>query len=245
MSSALRDRYDQLLVETVLDRYSGLRIVPSRGGDLRLAGALAFNAIGPDGETIDDEYDVEITVAPGFPIRIPGVRERGGRIAQDYHKLEGGLLCLGAPTALRLKLSTSPTLLTFVERILIPYLYGHSYFLKHGQMPFGELDHGDAGIRAELAAIFGVRSGTQPEEFLRLAGLQKRRANKEPCPCGSELRLGRCHNRRVNDFRTRMGRLWCRNEYIRVMGGLVSRRTSAGRLFSFRGTPETTVKRSA
>lgn len=245
MSSVPRDRYDQLLVEAVLDRYAGLRIIPSRSDDLRLAGPLAFSAIGPDGVTIDDEYDVEIAVAPEFPVRIPKVRERGGRIAPDYHKLEGGLLCLGQSTALRLILHSSPTLLTFIERILIPYLYGHSYFLKHHKMPFGELDHGDAGIRAELATIFGVRNGEQPEEFLRLAGLQKRRANKEECPCGSGLRLGRCHNRRVNKFRDRCGRLWCRDEYLRVISGLVSRRTSPGRLHLGRSTPSPAIKRSA
>lgn len=235
MSSSLRDRHGQLLVAAVLDRYDGLRIVPSRGDDLRLVGTLAFSAVGPDQEAIDDEYFVEIVVASDFPERIPSVRERGGRIAPDFHKLQGGALCLGAPTALRLKLSASPTLLTFVERILIPYLYGHSYFLKHGKMPFGELDHGDAGIRAELGAIFGARNGSQPEEFLRLSGLQKRRANRELCPCGSRIRLGRCHNRCVNNFRARMGRLWCRDEYTRVLRGLVSRRPSTGSLFSFPG----------
>jgi hypothetical protein len=178
-------------------------------------------------------------------VRVPGVRETGGRISLDYHKLEGGQLCLGAPTALRLKLSVSPTLLTFVEGILIPYLYGHAYFLKHGKMPFGELDHGVAGIRDELARIFSVNGGARPEEFLRLAGLQKRRANKQPCPCDSGLRLGRCHNRRVNNFRDRMGRLWCRDEYERVMDILAPKRSSAGRLFSSRVVPKSVVKRSA
>jgi len=245
MSDALRQRYDELLVETVLDRYPGLRLVPSRGDSLRLAGNLAFNATGPGGEVIEDQYDIEVSVSHEFPLRIPGVRETAGRIAADFHKLEGGLLCLGAPTVLRLKLGVSPTLLTFVEQILIPYLYGHSYFLKHGTMPYGELAHGDAGIRAEIAELFGSHSGAQPEEFLRLAGLQKRRANKQSCPCDSGLRLGRCHNRRVNSFRDRLGRIWCRNEYKRVVTNLTSRRKIESRLFPARIVPQSVVKRDA
>jgi hypothetical protein len=47
-------------------------------------------------------------------------------------------------------------------------------------------------------------------EFVRLAALRRREANKHPCPCGSGRRLGRCHNRRVNHLRGRLGRSWFR-----------------------------------
>lgn len=242
MADAFRKWYESLLLDSVLDRYQWLRVAPSRGTDLLIRGRLGFKATGPTGEVIEDEYKIEITVSPAFPVRIPLVRETGGRIALNYHKLEGNFLCLGAATTLRLQLRASPTLMTFVERIVIPYLYGHSYFQKHGTMPFGELGHGDAGILAEIAGYFGAREGAQPEEFLRLAGLQKRRANRQACPCGSGWRLGRCHHRQVNSFRGRMGRLWCRDEYERVVLNLTSRRKSTGRLSSIRA-PQSASKR--
>lgn len=245
MSEAVHERYEQLQVETVLDRYAGLRITPTRADELRLVGPLAFQVKGPDGETIEDEYDVEIRVSPRFPVGVPLVRETGGRIDEAYHKLDDGALCLGAPTELRLILQRSPTLVTFVERILIPYLYGHSYCLKHGKMPYGELGHGHAGIRDFFAATFGACGATRPEEFLRLAGLQKRRANKQPCPCDSGFRLGRCHNRRVNNFRTQMGRLWCRDEYLRVMKMLKPQSDSEWSLFRGRTRVHPDVKRGA
>lgn len=243
MSEPTRDRYEQWQVEAVLQRYAGLRIVPARADELRFAGALAFHVTGPDGETIEDQYDVDVRVSPRFPTAVPMVLETGGRIDDEYHKLEGGALCLGSPTALRMMLKESPTLLTFVERILIPYLYGYSYFVRHGTMPYGQLDH-RTGIRDFIAETFGACGGANPEEFLRLAGLQRHRANKHFCPCGSGLRLGRCHNRSVNNFRKRLGRLWCRDEYVRVAGVFQPRSLVSG-LFLERNRMVQIVKRSA
>lgn len=129
----------------------------------------------------------------------------------------GNYLCLGAPTAIRMKLSLSPSLLTFLEELVIPYLAGYSYFAKQGTPLFGELAHGSDGIREYLAELFHSKSTKTPEEFLRLASLRKRCVNKEPCPCGSGRRLGRCHNRVVNALRTRLSRSWFRDEYLRVL----------------------------
>lgn len=43
--------------------------------------------------------------------------------------------------------------------------------------------------------------------YCTLATMKRRRANKQLCPCGSGRRLGRCHNRKVNVLRDRVGRL--------------------------------------
>src|SRR5262249_54930098 len=149
-------------------------------------------------ERIDEEYEIEITVAPGFPSCVPSVRETAGRIPTAYHKRDDGRLCLGSPTRILLLLAAVPTLRGFLERCVVPYLYGYSYFEKHGTPPFGELAHGEAGIREDFASLFGITDPRRAREFVRLAGMKKRLANKQPCPCGGALRLGRCHHRRVN-----------------------------------------------
>lgn len=212
MNRAPQDRGD---VDRVLERYRGLRIVPVRDG-LRVAGKLAFNVVGPGGVTIADSYDVDVRLPSGMPDHLPEVRETGGRIPRDFHKLEGGLLCLGSPTELRLRLHAEPTLATVIEGLVIPYLYGHSYFAMHGKPPYGELEHGPAGIRQSLAGIFHAGAARFPERFLWRAGMKKRIGNKHPCPCGSRRRLGRCHNAEVNSLRRRMGRSWCRDEFRRA-----------------------------
>lgn len=195
------------LQETLL-RYTGLRIAPSAGEELKLAGELGFHVTGPDGVSIEDSYEVELRVPSDFPLRTPTARETGGRIAPTFHKLEGDLLCLGAPTELRIRLAMSPTLLTFVERIVIPFLYGHTYHQAYGRMPFGELEHGTAGLLQHFAGLFGVTEKSAALGFVRVASLRRRVANKLPCPCASGRRLGRCHNRRVNWGRALLGRTW-------------------------------------
>lgn len=220
MSDSLRQRYERLQVASLLDEHRGLRIVPNWTKDLVIAGALSFQVTGPDGGVLGDTYEVEVRIPPAFPDDFPRVRETGGRIAAGYHKLNGDLLCLGAPTAIRLKLTRRPTLPTLVNALIIPYLYGHSFFSRYGRMPYGELPHGDDGIRENLAGMFMALTSRYPEEFLRLASMKKRYANKGLCPCGSGKRLGRCHNRSVNRWRKELGRRWFLTEYEEVVATL-------------------------
>src|SRR5438309_4202640 len=101
MAETVANRFARWRLQDTLLRYPGLRIAPSAGEELKLAGELRFHVTGPDGVTIEDSYDVELRVPADFPPRTPTARETGGRIDPAYHKVEGGLLCLGAPTELR------------------------------------------------------------------------------------------------------------------------------------------------
>lgn len=205
---SLRQRFVRWRIDELLAKYSGLRLMPGPPGWVKLAGGLAFGAEGPSKERIDDEYQIELSIPDQFPDQLPAVRETAGRIPPSYHKLDDGALCLGSPTSLRLILTASPSLLRFVERCVIPYLYGRSHFERHGTLPFGELRHGEAGIRQDFASLFGTNCEETIPEFVRLAAMRKRQANKQACPCGSRRRLGRCHHRRVNMLRHRLGRHW-------------------------------------
>jgi hypothetical protein len=216
MIEAALSRHDRWRLSALLRQYPTLRIEPSRGDELVLAGKMPFHATGPDGITISDVYSVELSIPSTFPRSLALVRETEGRIPLRYHKLEGNYLCLGTPTEQRLVLATSPTLPFFVSRLLVPYLYGYSYFERYGSMPFGEEDHGDQGIRDHLGRLFHAPATEGVEEFLRLASLKKRSANKFLCPCGSGQRLGRCHNRCVNRLRRSLGTGWFRAEYLSV-----------------------------
>ena len=111
---------------------------------------------------------------------------------------------------MRLVVAESPSILRFVERCVIPYLYGYSYFEKHGILPFGELKHGEEGIREDLGLLFCTDQKSSIQEFVRLTAMRKRHANKAPCPCDSGRRLGRCHHGLVNRLRHLLGRPWFR-----------------------------------
>ena len=208
MTEAIRRRFGRWRIEELLRKYSSLRLVPRASGWVKLAGDVAFCAEGPNNQRIDDQYQIEILVPDQFPDSLPVVRETARRIAPSFHTNHDGTLCLGAPTRLRLTLVESPSLLRFVERCVIPYLYGHSYWERHGTLPFGELSHGAPGIRQDLMSLFGTNCEATIPEFVRLAAMKKRQANKKRCPCQSGRRLGRCHHRRVNVLRQRLGRHW-------------------------------------
>ena len=197
----------------MLCAYPGLSLKPITNGLIRLAGTLSFSADAPGLEQIDDAFDLDIAVPAGFPRALPIVRETGGRIPEDFHTVDDGSLCLGSPTQQQLALIDDRTLPGFVRACIVPYLYGFSYHQKHGRMPFGELDHGMEGIRRDFAALFEVSNEHEAEEMVKLAGMKKRFANKQVCPCGSGRRLGKCHNRRVNQLREELGRPWFVEQY--------------------------------
>lgn len=185
---------------------------------LRIEGTLRFCANGKRTEVIEDGYDVRIEAPEDFPVRMALVWETGGRIPATYHRLDNGALCLGSRVGLRLQMGKSPSILRFVEHCVIPYLYGYSYSVKHGAPPFGELEHGELGSLQDLAGLLGVEDLDLAFRYCTLAATKRRRANRRPCPCGSGRRLGRCHNRKVNALRERVGRLVLVSEMHTIVG---------------------------
>lgn len=192
-------------LDDLLDTHRELRLVPSTTSAIEVAGGLRFRYHPPGLPQIEDSYDITLTVPPTFPEDSLSIRETGGRIPAHFHVFSHGTLCLGAPFRLRLIAAEFRTLLDFVERCVVPYLYGFSYFELHGVMPFGELEHGRAGLIQDLAALFGVDEDAA-EGCLRLAAMPRRKANRHKCPCGSGRTLGECHNIKLNDIRNRAGR---------------------------------------
>jgi hypothetical protein len=175
-----------------------------------LAGRLAFAAQISGKVQISDCYQIEFRIPETFPRKIPTVFETGGRIPLSYHHLQGGSLCPGSETRLRLMLSEGLSLVGFVDRCLIPYLYRFSYLETYGEAPFEDLEHGVSGIREDLRQLLGAKRESEVLPFIRLLGMKKQHANKKRCPCGSGDRVGRCHHRQLNRLRKRLGRYWFR-----------------------------------
>jgi hypothetical protein len=216
------DVYSRWRVGELLQRHPGLRIAPSRDDSLHFHGTLEFHLQGPKGDPIHDKYEIQFVVPPKFPAALPRALETGARIPPSFHHFVDGSLCLGAPTELRLRLDQSPNLTTYVDEFLVPYLFGHAYFQLYGQLPFGELAHGDAGIAEYLCGLLGANDSEAARKLLRLAALKRRDANKLACPCGSGRRLEHCHNQEVDELRAQHGRRWCRNEHSKVRRELSS-----------------------
>lgn len=218
MVSSTLDQFERWKLDELLRDCPGLSLRPIVNGVVRLAGTLEFSAEATGFERIEDAYEVEMIIPHGFPRELPLVIETAGRIPKDFHTNDDGSLCLTSPLRQHLALTKAATLPGFVKSLVVPYLYGFSYREKHGELPFGELDHGMKGIRSDFAELFGVKDRKAVEEMVRLVGMKKRSANKCPCPCGSGRRLGKCHNRRVNHWRRRLHRTWFKAQYKWLTG---------------------------
>lgn len=83
-------------------------------------------------------------------------------------------------------------------------------------MPFGDLAHGRLGIIQDYMRLLRVDTEEATMKMLYLLGVKKRIANKQPCPCKSGRRLGRCHNHLLNSLREVQSQSWFRNEYIQL-----------------------------
>lgn len=177
-------------VEELLRKYPELRLQPTASGDTIIAGSLEFSAQTRGQKLVSDRYEISISVPPDYPRAAPLVRETARRIPPNFHKLDTGHLCLGSPTRLRLILAETPSLLSFVEHCIVPYLYGYSIVESGGVLPFGELSHGARGLRDDLASMIGMDDDRVLLGFVRLLAMKKRRANKLPCPCGTWYALG-------------------------------------------------------
>jgi len=213
MAENLRLRYQSWELEVLLQRHPGLSIVPGTNSGLLLEGALSFKARTSDDVEIADTYHLQISVPPNFPQRIPIVRETEGRIPRAFHCFPDGSLCLGAPLRLHTILAPNPTLGGFVNSCLIPFLYSRSCYEKHGNLPLGELAHGNKGILEDYQNLFQVATKEAALEMLFLLTLPKRVANKRPCPCESGRRVGVCHHMVLNELRQIRNRTWFREEY--------------------------------
>ena len=162
---------------------------------------------------LEDHYEIE-----GFfdENRYPYFTETEGRLetyAQEVGKPlmdlhifpETEEFCLGHPVSILAIMEQNSSIQNFFERLLIPYLYYHSYWQKYGIEPWRGLRHGDAGILEGLAdfkhelnnwgsiglscAYLSDKTRLEIYQYL-VSGLEIRRNN--PCFCGSGKKVKDC-----------------------------------------------------
>lgn len=203
-------RIDCLLLNSsiseLLDKYQRLSLAPSTGEYIAIKGKISLNHTYKNANPIKDIYELLIKVPSDFPKSVPIILETGNKIPKhnDNHVNPDGTLCLGTPLKLQLFLVKYPSLVDFVERVLIPHLYAVSNKLNGGEFIFGELAHGSAGELSDYEDILGVKGVVAVKNALNsLRSYKKRIANKKVCPCGCGRRLGSCKTHfKLNSIRT-------------------------------------------
>lgn len=183
----------QRQIDELISVHKGLKNVVERDDGIVVSGPLPFEASADGLETITESFEIELTIPRDFPETLPRARETGGRIASDYeHRNPSGTLCLAVPIEQRRIFLENPTLLGFVNRLVIPYLYGYCSFRKHGRHPFDEAAHGYEGILQHYVETLRLRDDLSALTVITFL-LEHGYRGHHDCPCGSGKRVRACH----------------------------------------------------
>jgi len=193
----------RLLKQQVIElnhKYHGLAYKQQDNKDL-ISGPLPF-CVSHNNRTIEDEYEIEILIPDNYPDKPPTAKEIKGRIPEKFHrnKDDDSTLCLGAPLAVAKKFKKNPYLLHFVEQQIVPYLFSYSYYIKYGDMPFGELQHGGEGILTYYCEVFNISDSISVLGLLRILTDDDYRGHQD-CPCGRGKRVRNCHGNILRDIK--------------------------------------------
>ena len=236
----MTDQIRQQIVE-LTGVHGGLGKVTELDHETVLSGTLAFEASTDGFETITDRFEIELSIPYVFPDILPRVKETAGRIERSYpHINRDGTLCLAVPVEQRRIVFEQPSLLGFVNRLVIPYLYGYCYWKQHDKYPFNEQEHGEEGIvqhyidtlhLADEMAVLAVVS------FLFEHGYR----GHHSCPCGSGLRVRNCHGPVLRDLHQHHTRQTLMHDFESVFG-VFFKKFEAGQL-SFPKLLRTQIRR--
>lgn len=208
-------------VKQLQEKFSGLKLVEPGSGRFVVKGNLGFS-VPYNGKVIKDDYDIEIEIPDDYPQSPPPVKELGNKIPKDadFHvNAHDGTLCLGAPLAVKRTFSQQRNLLWFVEQQVVPFLFGISYKAKYGHMPFGELSHGSQGLLEHYKELFAVKDDVVVLEFLRMLGAGDYDEHTM-CPCGSGLKLRKCHRKTLKKARKQHRPEEFQQEYLEMVIGI-------------------------
>lgn len=183
--SEIRDQFDelaQMFPSLVLNEDSPNRWV--------IRGPINFSASYNE-ITLEDTYDILISIPSEYSDDTPQVQETGGRIPKEFHQFPDRTLCLGVAPEVRMIFGEHPRLLPFVKTLLVPYLFSHSHWQRTGEMPYDELSH-DKGYVEYYFDYFGVDHEVTALALIRILVDDDYRGH-HLCPCGSRRRLRECH----------------------------------------------------
>ena len=184
--------------------HKGLTEVTKTEGATTLSGLLRFEATTDGYSPIIECFQIEISIPETYPVYLPQVRETDKKVDIDYDHINkggnnDGTLCLAVPVEQRRVFLEQPTLLGFVNRLVIPFLFGYCHWKKDGTYPFGTTEHGHKGIVRHYMDILELPDESAALDVVYF--LYKGYCGHLPCPCGSGKRARKCHGEVLRGLR--------------------------------------------
>lgn len=211
------------LIADVIKKYPSLSAHSTEKGVL-LKGPLVMYSEYND-IPLYDEYEMEIEVPKEFPCLLPTVREVSGSIPSGLnHLLVDGSLCLASGCELIDFANTDGTIVGYIDKYVMNYLYTSSYFSRYGEVPFGERSHGIEGIKEAYMERYNCENEDVLIDLLCfLVGIKNYRGHCD-CPCGSTKKLRDCHGKLIlKDIQSELLPYY-RNDAYGILTAYVERR---------------------
>ena len=176
--------------------HPGLAEIEETENEILLSGPLPFEASADGYDPITDSFEIELIIIPNaYPETLPRVRETGGKIDSSYaHLYSDRSLCLAVPIEERRLFLEQPSLLGFVNKLVIPYLFGYCHWKQHGIHPFDEQEHGPEGIAQHYINMLELDSEIEVLAVICFLYEHGYRGH-HPCPCGSGVKVRKCHGK--------------------------------------------------
>lgn len=203
-------------------KYQGLSIQTDPAGGYIVSGYIGFITRVKELD-IKDYFNIVINISSDYPKILPTAREVDGRIPQNFHKYTNGCLCLEIPIEQRIIFNLQPTLLGYIENLLIPYLSSFYYRYKTGNMPYEERPHAGAGVIQSYEARLNVKDDIAILGFLFMLSTEIF-LRRQKCLCGSGNRFCHCHEKYLKELQKLQSKdeFYC--EYKHVLIFLLNKR---------------------
>lgn len=143
---------------------------------------------------IDDSYSIELEFPDNYPKSLPSVKEVGGDIVRelDLHISHDGNCCLCLPQLESFYFPDGSNIITFFEKLVIPFFANQAYFKITGNWISGEYSHGISGVYEFYSEIFKTKNIRIILKLLCLSIQSIPNYNKK-CVCGSNISIKKCH----------------------------------------------------
>ena len=118
----------------------------NNGYHFEIENTAKFNVIGnlsfsikDNSIIINDKYHLKFVFNDDNPI--PLIYELDNKIDKKYHQYPNGSLCLTLDFQIEKILKDDKSISNIIEKLLLPYLYRHSYLKEYNTTPWGEYSH--------------------------------------------------------------------------------------------------------
>lgn len=176
-------------------------------------GILDLNAV-YDGKALTDSFHIRITAFNPNSERVPALYEISGRTEaiakkwgltdlRDLHRNPNGTACVCVKQLEKEKYPHGSNLFTFVEQLVVPYLYGLAHYENSKMWLWGEYSHGGLGLLEFYADNQTPQTAEDISEILPSIRKElnwkeyhkqlRSPSAKRACLCGSGKPFGRCH----------------------------------------------------